>query len=217
MSPSKTKPSKKKPKPKVSVRPTPDPAEPRLPTGLGGDMIPGSILIRYNQFVEHYLEHFDCAEAAKVAGWVGKNEAAQKSLGGSLLRVPYVATRIEQQYRAILAKTGATVERIWEEISYAAFLDPSVFYDENGDVKPMSEIPEAARRAITGMKVKEGSIGEDGHFTERELKFAGKDAALSKMMQLHRMTDNDKYVLVGGEEFLAKLQEGRDRAAGRGK
>ena len=206
------KPSKKK-APKQSVRPVPKPDEPHLPTGVGGDRIPLSMLLRYNTFVELYMESFDCAGAAKEAGWVGMNAAAQKAMGGALLRVPYIATRIEQQYRAIMAKTGATVERIWEEISYMALLDPSVFYDADGNVKPMSEIPEEARRALTGMKVKEGTIGDDGSFVERELKFAGKDAALDKLMRLHRMTDNDKYVIVGGEEFLQRMQEGRERAA----
>lgn len=199
---------------KVSTRPPAPPEDDlQLPTGEGADLIPVSLLVRYNLFVTHYLDTLDCAAAAKVAGWEGKNHAAQKAMGGQLLRNPYIRTAIERQYRAIIAKTGATVERIWEEISYQAFLDPAVFYDERGDVRPMSEIPEAARRAITGMKVKEGTIGEDGSFVERELKFASKDAGLDKLMRLHRMVDNDKMVLVGGEEFVQAMEEGRQRAA----
>ena len=206
------KPSKKK-APKQSVRPVPKPDEPHLPTGVGGDRIPLSMLLRYNTFVELYMENLDCAASAKEAGWVGKNPAAQKAMGGALLRVPYIATRIENQYRAIMAKTNATVERIWEEISHVAFLDPAVLYDEDGTPKAMADIPESARRALTGMKVKEGTIGEDGSFVERELKFAAKDAAIDKLMRLHRMTDNDKFVIVGGDEFLQRMQEGRERAA----
>ena len=35
------------------------------------------------------------------------------------------------------------------------------------------------------------------------------------LVRLHRMTDNDKYVLVGGEEFLQAMEEGRARASNR--
>ena len=199
-----------------SVKPTPDPAEPLLPTGIGDDLIPGSMLIRYEQFVESYLETLDCADAAKVAGWVGKNRAAQKSLGGALLRNPYIATRIQQQYRSIIAKTGANPERVWEEIAYTAFCDPRQAYDEDGNPLPMPKIPEAVARAITGRKKVVKTFGEDGESVEEELKFGGKDAALDKLIRLHRMADNDKYVVVTGEEFVQAMEEGRKRVGSRG-
>src|SRR5690606_32530388 len=100
------------------------------------------------------------------------------------------------------------VERVWEEISYAAFADPVEAYDEDGNVLPPAQIPERLRRAMT--KYKEGEHGV-------EIAFGSKDAALEKLMRLHRMTDNDKMVLVNGEEFLRAMEEGRARAAGRSK
>lgn len=210
-----SKPAKKSAR--KAVKPKPVPEEPKLPTGIGDDRIPVSMLMRYNTFVAHYLETLDCAAAAKEAGWIGKNAAAQRAIGGNLLRNPYIATAIDRQYRAIIAKTGATTERIWEEISYIAFLDPSEAYNASGDPLPIPDIPEHVRRAITGRKKVVKTFGEDGESVEEELKFAGKDAALAKLMQLHRMTDNDKFVVVNGEEFLQAMEEGRERASNRGK
>lgn len=200
-----------------AVKPKPVPEEPKLPTGIGDDRIPVSMLMRYNTFVAHYLETLDCAAAAKEAGWIGKSAPAQRAIGGNLLRNPYIATAIDRQYRAIIAKTGATTERIWEEISYIAFLDPSEAYSPGGDPLPIPDIPEHVRRAITGRKKVVKTFGEDGESVEEELKFAGKDAALDKLMKLHRMTDNDKFVVVNGEEFLQAMEEGRERASNRGK
>lgn len=204
--------------PRKKAKVTKRPAEPhedelKLPTGIGDDLIPVSLLVRYNTFVAEYMQNFDCAAAAKAAGWEGKNHAAQKSMGGHLLRNPYIATLIQNQYRSIIAKTGATVERVWEEISYAAFCDPGTAYDEAGNPLPMGSIPEATRRAITGRKKVIKTFGEDGSSEEEELKFAGKADALAKLMQLHRMTDNDKFVIVNGEEFVQAMEEGRQRAA----
>lgn len=210
--------AKKKPAKKAAPRRKPE-AEPELllPTGIGDDRIPLELLLRYNTFVEHYMQSFDCVAAGKEAGFVGKNAQAQKTIGGHLLRNPYVRTRIERQYQSIIAKTGATVERIWEEITHIAFFDPAEAFGPNGDPLPIPDIPEHVRRVIAGRKKVVKTFGEDGESVEEELKFASKDAALDKLMKLHRMTDNDKYVVVGGEEFLQAMQEGRERAASRGK
>lgn len=189
----------------------------QLPTGIGDDLIPVALLLRYNTFVTQYLETLDAPAAAKAAGWVGTSRAQQNGYASALLRNPYVRTMIDRQYRAIIAKTGATTERVWEEISHIAFLDPGEAYNDDGTPKPMEQIPEHVRRAITGRKRKVMTFGEDGEAVEEEIKFAGKDAALSKLMALHRMTDNDKYVVVSGDEFLQAMEEGRQRAASRGK
>lgn len=221
MTPTKATAKKKPAKEAAKKAPAPRKAAPEpelhLPSGVNGDLIPLDLLLRYNTFVEVYLQSLDCASAAKAAGWEGKNEAAQKAYGARLLANPYVRTRIEQQYKAIIAKTGATVERVWEELSYIAFLDPAEAFNESGEPKPIPEIPEHVRRCITGRKKVVKSFGEDGSSEEEELKFAGKQSALDMMVRLHRMADNDKYVLVGGEEFLAAMEEGRARAAGRAK
>ena len=209
--------SKPKPRAKPAAKAAPRNDELLLPTGINGDLIPLDLLLRYNTFVEQYLLSLNCAEAARAGGWVGKNDAAQRALGARLLENPYVRTRIEQQYRAIIAKTGATVERVWEELSYIAFLDPAEAFDAAGNPLPVGDIPEHIRRCITGRKKVVKQFGKDGSSEEEELKFSGKQPALDMMVRLHRMADNDKYVLVNGEEFLAAMEEGRARAAGRAK
>lgn len=187
---------------------------PKLPTGVGDDMIPLSMLLRFNTFVETYMQDLDGPAAAKAAGWeCNGNVKAQAAHAKHLLANPYIRTRIEQQYRAIIAKTGATVERVWEEISHIAFLDPIEIFNDDGTPRPLEEMAEGARRAITGRKRKVVT-GEEFETVEEEVKFAGKDAAIEKLMRLHRMTDNDKMVLIDGEEFLRAMEEGRQRAAG---
>lgn len=205
------KPAKRKPVASVKAAPPDDP----VIEGPLGDFIPVTMLVKYSDFVRLYLETGDSIGSAKKAMLMPDDIAPQSARATvrGILHNPHVVEMLTTQYKAILAKTGATVERVWEEIAYAAFLDPAVFYDGEGNVKPMTEIPEAARRAITGMKVKTGTIGEDGEFTERELKHGGKDAALEKLMRLHRMVDQDKLVVVDGDEWMRKINEGQKRAA----
>lgn len=185
-----------------------------LADGSTGPLVPINKLTQCNAFAAAYLETLDAEEAAKAAGFTG-NRAKLQGHASAMLRDPVVRTTIERQYRSIMAKTAATVERVWEEISYTAFLDPACLFSADGEPLPMCDIPEHARRALLGYEVKEGTIGEDGAFIERKLKFGGKDKAIDKLMRLHRMTDNDKMVLVNGDEFLSAMEEGRRRAAER--
>lgn len=208
---------RKKPKKRPVTAPASPRGTPKLPTGVGDDLIPVDLLLRYNTFVEHYLNTLDSCEAVVAAKFADAGEARVRkaAYASRLLRNPYIRTRIENQYRSIIAKTGATVERVWEEIAYAAFCDPRRAYGPDGAPLPMNEIPEDVARAITGRKKVVKTFGEDGSSEEEEIKFAGKDAALEKLIRLHKMTDNDKYVLVNGEEFLAAMNEGRERAGKR--
>lgn len=179
-----------------------------------GDFLPVTLLLKYSSFTEHYLTTGDGVGAVRVSKIAdeGASEQQCRQLLRHTLGNVHVRQMVTDQYRSILAKTGATVDRVWEEITYAAFLDPAVFYDENGDVLAMNQIPEKARRAITGMKVKTGTMGEDGDFTERELKYDNKAGALEKLMRLHRMVDNDKLVIVDGDEWMKAIQDGHNRA-----
>lgn len=210
------KPAKKpRTKPVASLKAAP-PDDPVIEGPLG-DFVPVSMLVKYADFVREYLDSGDSIGSAKKVKLIPEDASAQSARATvrGILHQPNVVKMLQDQYRSIVAKTGATTERVWEEITRIAFLDPAVFYDENGDVKPMDQIPEEARRALTGMKVKTGTLGEDGDFVERELKYAGKHSALEQLIRLHRMVDQDKLVIVDGDEWMRRVREGRDRAQAR--
>ena len=209
----------KAPNAKAKLRPD-DTDEIYLPDGTAHDgiegLIPVAFLIKYDAFVAEYLMSGDAPAAAKTAGFVGRNDQSQKAIASRLLQIPHVRTLIHQQAKATMAKSRITVERVYEEVAYTAFLDPGAAYSETGEPLPIGEMPEEVRRALTGYKVTEKTFGEDGSSIEREVKFGGKADALDKLMKLLRMVDNDKLVIVDGEEFQRAMEEGRERArAGR--
>lgn len=212
--PAKT-PKRPRTKPVASIKAAP-PDDPKIEGPLG-DFVPVTMLVRYADFVRDYLDTGDSigsAIKAKLIPETANAQSARATVRG-ILHNPVVVKMLQDQYRSIVAKTGATVERVWEEITHIAFLDPAVFYDEKGEVRPIGDMPESARRALTGMKVKTGTIGEDGEFVERELKYAGKHSAIEQLIRLHRMVDQDKLVVVDGDEWMRRVREGRDRAQAR--
>ena len=125
-------------------------------------IVPTPILLRFQVFVGHYLCCLNAAEAARRTGFY-KHPARS---GADLLRHPEVQKLLYEQQRSLLAKIGVTAERIWAEYARIAFLDPAEAFDENGEFKPIPDIPEEIRRAITSYKVKRMSFGEDGESVE---------------------------------------------------
>lgn len=179
--------------------------------------IPTSTLMKMHQFIMHYLETGDSVGSVVKAGFCADDDSLQRKRGivSGLLNNDYVKRTITVQYNAIIAKTGATVERVWQEYARIAFCDIGKAYDENNEPLPFSKIPEDVRRAITGYKVVRKLFGEDGESVEKEMKFSGKQQALDQLARLHRMIDNDKLVVLDGEEMLKAMTEGRERARSR--
>lgn len=179
--------------------------------------IPTAVMAKMHHFVMFYLETGDSVGSVVRAGFASDEDDIQlkRGMAAGLVRNDFVKRLMTQQYNAIVAKTGATVERIWQEIARIAFVDIGGAYGTNGEPLPFSEMPEDVRRAITGYKVVHKTFGEDGESIEKEIKFAGKDSALEKLCRLHRMMDADKLVMLDGTDFIRAMEEGRKRADSR--
>ncbi len=185
---------------------------------MGKAFIPTATLVKMHTFVMHYLETGDSVGSVVKAGFAAEDDNVQRKRGlvAGLFANDYVKRILTEQYQAIVAKTGATTERVWQEIARCAFVDiAQAYHPGTTDPLPFSEMPEDVRRAITGFKVVHKTFGEDGESVEKEIKFAGKDGAIDKLMRLHRMIDSDKLVVLDGTDFLKAMEEGRKRADSR--
>lgn len=72
-----------------------------------------------------------------------------------LLRHPGVAEMVNTLRGELLAKYNVTNERIIEEYARAAFFDIADIYGEDGQLLPIHEMPEHARRAIAAIECDE--------------------------------------------------------------
>lgn len=183
-----------------------------LPVTARGDFVPINTMIQYQQFVSGVLATGNATQAARDAGFTAPNDNAMTQLAHRLMRNPHIRDMLTEQYTALLAKLKATPERIWQEIVHMAFLDPAAFYNEDGTVKTMHEIPEEARRALTGYDIEEKTFGEMTIVT-RKVRYNAKTDGLERLMKLHGMLSDDKLVVLDGEEFMRALEAGRARAS----
>jgi phage terminase small subunit len=138
-----------------------------------------------DRFSIEYLKDFNATQAAVRAGYSAKTAASQ---GQRLLKSAAVGEAIAEATERLLKKNEVTVERVLEELAEIAFLDPIVFFDDNGHLLPINNIPENARRALASFTVEE-SCDCDGHRrgkTHVGFGFCSKLAALELLGKIER-------------------------------
>jgi phage terminase small subunit len=97
-----------------------------------------------------YLLYFDATEAYREAGGKGKNP---QQLGYRLVHNPSVQAYLREKMDKQAISTGIKADEILTELHGIAFLDPVDLFTEDGHLKQLSDMPEVARKAITGIDV----------------------------------------------------------------
>lgn len=141
-----------------------------------------TLTAKQERFCQLYTTHWNATRAAKEAGY---SEKSAMELGYQLLQNPSVKKRIEELGEHALKEIGVTRERILTELARIAFLDPADAYDEIGQLKPIREMPEDVRRAVSKVKIFEVFSHANGEkeltgFT-KEVEFAPKKGALDSL------------------------------------
>ncbi len=104
-------------------------------------------------FVREYLVDSNATEAAKRAGYSPKTAAEQ---GSRLLRKVKILDAIAAGQKALAATAQINAERVIRELATIAFADLGQLYDADGQLLPVNQLPEEARRALAGIKILKG-------------------------------------------------------------
>jgi phage terminase small subunit len=102
------------------------------------------------RFAEEFLIDFHATAAASRAGFSARTA---RQAGHRLLRVEAVAALIEAGQARLREKNAATVDRVVEELRRLAFSDLGVFFDANGNLRPLKDLTEEERAALASVKV----------------------------------------------------------------
>lgn len=138
-------------------------------------------------FVREYVVDTNASGAAKRAGY---SEDTADTIGSSLMKKPSVKAAIDKRLVERSQRLEIRADEVLRALAELAFFDPGDVIDFTGEdsiaLKRPCDIPAAARRGITSIKVKryvEGK-GESARQVEVvELKFVDKLEALSKCMR----------------------------------
>ncbi|SRR5579885_103643 len=113
---------------------------------------------RVEKFITEYLKDLNGTQAAIRAGYSTKSARYQAS---KLLRNVAVSQAIRLRFDIELKANHASIRRIVRELSLIAFCDPGQMLDEDGRLRPLSEISPELRHGILGLTVTESRSGND--------------------------------------------------------
>lgn len=137
------------------------------------------------KFVEEYVKDMDGKRAALAVGY-------RHNRHKTLLKDERILMLINKALRDNGIVAGPTIPRILQELMRIAFFDPKDLYHENGDPRDLSDIPEDARRCISGIEFAIEGKGEYAT-TIKKYKILDKHKALENLgRHLAMFTDKMK-------------------------
>lgn len=161
------------------------------------------------KFAREYALSHDL-NATKAAERVGVGVKGRAQIASKWLKMRKVRAEIERIQTELVEQ--ATVSKAWwlRRQADIAAIDPLSFYDKAGFLKPLDQIPEAARRCIKKIKTSEIFSGEGGQKTvigfTREIEFLDAQKALSDIGR-HFGWLRDKVELEAGETLERLIAE----------
>ena len=158
-------------------------------------------------FVSHYLKHHSATAAAIHAGY---SPRSAYSTGSDLLKHPEVSRALAEHASAL----AVSVEHVRDELAALAFSNVRDFVDDQGKLKPITELTRAQAAAVRKLKVTTRQAGDDEAaelVTTAELELADKKPALELLGRYLGMFAEDG----SGERpstFVLVIERPRSRA-----
>ena len=117
---------------------------------------------KQKKFIAEYLIDLNATGAALRAGYSKKTATA---MGHENLRKPNIEYHIQLAMKKQQLRTQVTADRVIAEFAKIAFVKECDFYDNNGNVKRLSELDDTQKAALQSYTIKTISLG-DGEYEE---------------------------------------------------
>lgn len=177
---------KKKDPPKKTIKKTPNPIPDKpVSTVKLRKTFPFFKELKLNtrqiRFVFYYVElNFNSVEAYKRAGYHAKNENSLRATVCEILKNPNMREGIRRYITDSLELCKDTLDKSLIDTFYRrAFYDIAMFYNENGTIKKLKDIPEDWRCVIDGKEDK--YYGKEAEIKVETYKLADKEKSLDRL------------------------------------
>ncbi|HSW65267.1 MAG TPA: terminase small subunit [Dissulfurispiraceae bacterium] len=154
-------------------------------------------------FVQEYLVDLNATQAAIRAGY---SQRTAGWIGPQLLGKTHIAEAVQGAMAKREERTEITQDRVLKEYAKLAFLDPRRFYNDDGQLLQVHELPEDVAAALSSMEVVTERAGEL-ELAVRKIKFSDKKAALDSIAR-HLGMFKDKTELTGDFPVLNLVLNG---------
>lgn len=165
---------------------------------------PRKLTHKQQMFVKEYMVDSNATQAAIRAGY---GSARAVETGYKLTHKNHIAAAIEAETAARANRLEITADRVLQELAKMAFCDTRAFFDDDGRLKPISEIDDNTAASLAGIETMHKVVGEesDGCIVLTKIKIADKGAALERLGR-HLKLFTDK-LDVSGELNISTLAD----------
>lgn len=158
---------------------------------------------KQSRFPTEYIIDLNATQAAIRAGYSKKTAY---SIGHELLKKPEIEEMIIDLKLKRTIRTEITSDRVLQELATIAFFDLKLFYDEDGMMLEIPDMPEEARRVIGGVTVTSISNKNDDNieYYTKNIKLIDKRGSL-ELLGRHLAMFTDKFKIEGAESPFAQF------------
>lgn len=139
------------------------------------------------RFAEEYLKDFNATRAADRAGYQASTRGSLGSTAQGVLKKPEVQEYLDFCMMEVQERNDIEIDEVVSLLADIARFDIADLFDEDGNFKPIHEIPKAARMSIEGIESYEDKIKVAGELipvgTVKKIKTGGRQAAIEKLMR----------------------------------
>ncbi len=113
---------------------------------------------KQKRFAAEYIRDLNMTQAAIRAGYSDKTAYA---IGSKLLKKVEIKELIKKKMDERARRTEITADMVVQELAKHAFCNPKAFYNDNGKLKDVKDIPDEAVVALSSIDVgEESDIGQ---------------------------------------------------------
>lgn len=112
----------------------------------------GKLTEKNLMFCYEYVKDFNASRSAKDAGY---SERTAYSTGHELLKKPEVQAKVQELKKEIVDRNKITVDECIQALAFVVRADVLDLYEDDGQVKPISEMKKETRLAISSLDVEE--------------------------------------------------------------
>jgi phage terminase small subunit len=167
---------------------------------------------RQELFCHEYLKDRNATRAYIRAGY---SEATAEACAPRLLGNAWIRARVNELIKEQLDKMKIEINFVIRQLLNSATIDIADAYDENGNLKPISEMPEPLRLAIISVETEElfDGRGDDREHigTAKTIKIQDRLRAL-ELLGKHLKMFTDVHEIPGLEGLAEEIKAARKRA-----
>ncbi|MEP0983819.1 terminase small subunit [Leptolyngbya sp. FACHB-17] len=152
---------------------------------MSEELLLDKLTVKQRAFAEAYTSNGGNATRAYYqAGFVARSESVASTESSNFLRKPEIQNYIRHLQANVSKRFDISADRLVQELAAIAFADPKQMFNDDGELLPISEIPDHCLGALAEINVETVTDRRGNVTIKRKGKLADRQRALEGLMKV---------------------------------